>query len=1095
MTTTVTPQPPAGSDGVQPIYEPNRRWTQWNMAELYMGPTTPGSQHFVPNVNDMAVDLTTFQWYLIIAVDPTSFIPSFTEIVEAVPDDQFSDIDRLLSPGPGPRPSTYILYINQSVKPFSAAIDARLYVMGTAVASCQVVTGSALEGNQQIISAVYDQTGDLVGQSIPLETVDAVGAIKVVPPFSTTTALANGEVVTAIFFSATGDVVSMSQLVVENTAFIRGPDQGVKYVTGISIKSPFISQSDPTQIIYPLNLPLTSLNMMGVVNYSDGSSITLPVDGTKFTMFGLNNGFVATVIGQKVPLILKYNLSADEVAYGVSANSQYFITQEFTAITKQTEGQYTVKLFGYPVWVDAITGYTIQWYLFNLDRTTYYNVTPYVTYQNALNPTGYGIQQNLQVQLNLQSVNGSFGNYIFTQTIGVSLLSQGTETDTNWEVTFSPGQSPVYGADNSASVTMISENLWLVDLSLGEDDVNDWLDRIYWTTEPLYNPSLEVAAPTPNMFSVIVNGVETVFPISQWNQTLTINQSITPYSTLFVRFFRRTSNNDLQLAMAGVPAYPTSNVTPVTTPVPSGTPAPTVAPTGMQISIRAGWFNELGGAQSLYYPVTIGSTVISSPPTGPNAASTWSPVTAGVTVGATDALLNLALIDLSTGLPATVQPVSWGVSLPGNATLFSAGSLPYTSVYSDAEETMVLVPNLTGATLMMNVVGTFADLSTVIQQMPVYATPVGTPVPTPTPAPSGSWPCYTYQFVNSGLPVIESYPLDQTGAITQPRWSLQNQGLQADFGYPGGVANLNYSPAYTIAGTAITIPTGTATDLDALWNSLQNPYSAQSQAFTNFITMTRGTAGAITANGLVVSVFENVSAFIEYLVELNAFGNTSDQVWAGMTTQLQAAGLYTGSNQAIIMPLWEEMAVTYSNSTLSPPVTNSTETVYVFTDSAEITDTIGSINYLVSISAPTVMIERIVTTTPSPTPTPLPSITMTPTPTASATPAPTVTPTPTTSATPTPTPTATPTPSPSATPTPTPSASPTPTPSPSATASPTPSPSATPTPSPSATPTPSPSATATPTPSPSPTASATPAPSATPTPSPTATPTPTPSGT
>lgn len=89
-----------------------------------------------------------------------------------------------------------------------------------------------------------------------------------------------------------------------------------------------------------------------------------------------------------------------------------------------------------------------------------------------------------------------------------------------------------------------------------------------------------------------------------------------------------------------------------------------------------------------------------------------------------------------------------------------------------------------------------------------------------------------------------------------------------------------------------------------------------------------------------------------------------------------------------------------------------------------------------------------------PTPTPTPTNTPTPTPTNTPTPTPTNTPTPTPTDVPTPTPTPTdvPTPTPTDIPTPTPTNTPSPTP----TASPTPTPSPTPIPSPTPTPTPLP---------------------------------------
>lgn len=555
MSTPITATPPAGSDGVVPYWPKNNTWKIWNILELYMGPSTPGTNHYVPNVGDWAVDTNLNQFYKVTALDPTTFIPTLQIVKGVVPVDEFSDQDRLLSPGPGPRSNTYLMYVNKNTKPYTAAIDARLYVLGTATRFCRVVIGSTLNGTEKVISAVYDSSGNLVGQDIPLEVVDGTNAVKTVPPFNTTEDLTDGEVVTAQFFSDTGDLVSMSQLKVRNTGFIRSPALGTKYVTSIGLASPFLSSADPSKILYPLNVPLQGLNLMGVVNYSDGSSNTLPVDGTRFQLFGYNTGFVATVIGQKVPLVLKYNLAQNEIAYGATVQQGAFMTAQFEATTIEPDNQYMVKLVCYPIWVDSVNGYRLRWFLLNLDRTVWYDVTQYIVYQNAFNPIAYGLQQRIQVQLNLQKVNGSFLNFNFTQTVWISLLNQGTERTTNWTIAFAPGQTPQFGPGNYAATTFINQNLWKVNLAMGETDIENWLARAYGATLPLYDTQNEPAPLVPTHFALMVGTTEYEYPISQWNQDLTSNQAIPDSSTLFVRFFKRTPDNDLQLSIAGFPVY------------------------------------------------------------------------------------------------------------------------------------------------------------------------------------------------------------------------------------------------------------------------------------------------------------------------------------------------------------------------------------------------------------------------------------------------------------------------------------------------------------------------------------------------------------
>lgn len=553
MTTSIT-----GSDGGVPIYQPDDRWTTWRLAEIYTG--TVGKGRYVPKVNDYVVDTDTDERYIVTDLDLTTLVPTLKK-VQPVPSDSLSDIDVLLGVGPGTDSDTYRVYLDTSVMPHTLAVDARLKVHGSMATKAKIFMGSELLGTQKVISAFYDQTGTLLGQEIPLELVAMPQGVnytlKCVPVCYTTEEIPDGEVVSVVFYSDAGHVVSKRQLLVENTAFIRSSDASVKYVSDISLESPFMSSADPTLLQYPLNVPLAGLNLMGRVHYSDGSSMLMPVDGTKFAVFGLEN-FVATIVGQKIPLVLRYNLSEGEIAYGLSVGSERFISEVYRATTLKADGAYSVKLFGYPVWIDSINGYRLEWFLYNLDRQAMYRVTPYVQINantRAFDPIAYGVNQKLSVSLNLKDVDSTFSSYIHTQTIEIVLMNQGSERTTNWTIAFESGQNPVYGKNNFAATTFVNQNLMTVNLAMGETTLDGWLNRLYYLTKPLIDPDRELTAPAPDYFAILIGTTVLEFTIAQWNAVLSINQVVANSDTMFIKFFKRTVDNDIQLAIAGVPVY------------------------------------------------------------------------------------------------------------------------------------------------------------------------------------------------------------------------------------------------------------------------------------------------------------------------------------------------------------------------------------------------------------------------------------------------------------------------------------------------------------------------------------------------------------
>jgi hypothetical protein len=545
-----------GTDGHVPVYNPDERWALWRLSDLYMG--TVGLNKFVPKVGDWVKDTDTNVDYEVTALNLTSLVPTLREVHDT-PTGEFGDV--LLGVGPGTQSDTYRCYIDKTPLPYTLAVDARLMVAGTMAVACKIFRGSVLDGTGEVISNFYDNSGNLLGDVIPLEVVVMPGvsnvAVKTVPVCYTTKDLPDGETVTAVFYAADGHVVSKRQLLIENTGFIRSSALGTKYITHISLKSPFLSMSDPQLIQYPLNVPLNGLNLIGVAHYSDGSTIELPVDQTKFQVFGFEN-FVSTIVGQEFPIVLKYNLSSGEIVYTSEPQPDKFITANYTATTTNEDGAYTVKLFGYPVWQDGILGYKMEWYMYNLDRQAVFHVTPHVSYNantQVFDGLLYGATQHLSVSVNLKDVNPSFKSFVHTQTIDVVLLGAGTLRTTNWKVGFDPNQNPMFGIGNHADTVYTNVNLSTINLATGAADQDTWLERLYRTAKPLTDPQAELAAPAPTHFALVNAGADVVLPISQWDQTITLNFAYANNSSVFVKFFKRTADNDIQLAIAALPVY------------------------------------------------------------------------------------------------------------------------------------------------------------------------------------------------------------------------------------------------------------------------------------------------------------------------------------------------------------------------------------------------------------------------------------------------------------------------------------------------------------------------------------------------------------
>lgn len=551
-----------GTDGHSPIYDPEGRFQVWAMHEIYQGEY--GENRYVPKVKDLVKDMDTGLEYRVVGLDLATLIPTLDQM-DTIPSGEINDDDLLLGVGPGTQSDTYRVYLDKSVIPYSLAVDARLSVAGTMAAYARIFKGADLTDQGNIVSLVYDSAGNIIGNKIPLELVayrqdEGVNiATKTIPVCQTMANLQDGEIVTTVIYSDVGHVVSKRQLLVENTAFIRTANLSTKYITDISMECPFLSGTDPRLINLPINVTLSGLNIFGVVHYSDGTFQRMPIDGTKFAVLGLDS-YLATWVDNETSVSLRYRLSAGEVAYGSQVGEFAHLSETYKIKTIQQDGAYSVKLYCYPVWLNAVDGYTLRWYLYNSDRDVVYNVTGQIEYalnSPAFNPIQYGVNQRLNVAVNLQAVNGAYRNYRHAQTVEVVLWRQGTERQTNWTVGFEMGQNPPFGDNNShAKLEFVNTNLYRLDLSNGATTQDEWLERMYYRTKPIIDQERELVPPIPSHFRLRFGNFDLEFPIESWNLVHQVGNGLAVNGTVFIEFIQRTPLNDLQLSVAALPLWP-----------------------------------------------------------------------------------------------------------------------------------------------------------------------------------------------------------------------------------------------------------------------------------------------------------------------------------------------------------------------------------------------------------------------------------------------------------------------------------------------------------------------------------------------------------
>ena len=555
-----------GTDDISPSYNPSDKFILWSINDVFkynINGNIVGSiglNKYVPKINDLVVDQSVMSFYLVTALDSITYIASLTEKdVTSLFNTTVSSYDTVFGLETEYQSYTYKTFLDTSVTPYKLTIDTRWKIPGTMSNYCKIFLGADITSTGTVISMVYDNSGNLRTNNIPLELVVIENmtnySLKIVMPCNTNITMPDNEIVTAVIYDDNGIVIQKRQLLIENTSFIRSINAGTKYVVSIGLTTPFISISNPTVINLPLNIPVSQLNLTGVVNYSDGSSANYPVDNNKFTLQGISqyDPNLDLFVGQTFGLVLRYNLSEGEYSYQSTPNNKYVSVPYTLQLTNQNNS-YIVKIYGYPVWVNSSIGYTMKYFLFNLDRNLYFDVTNLVTYTNNTSFNGklYNSLQVLNLSLNLQSVSMNFIPFIYTQIYSVLLDGIPTPNQTPWTLQHIQNNTlNTYGSGLRAVIDLQDSSKLRLDSGITTQ--TGWLAQVYNNIYPILNPNAETTPIQPTWFELTYNNITVQVPIGNWNQNISIGVSLTLDVTVFLRFYTMSSNNtEINLGMSAM---------------------------------------------------------------------------------------------------------------------------------------------------------------------------------------------------------------------------------------------------------------------------------------------------------------------------------------------------------------------------------------------------------------------------------------------------------------------------------------------------------------------------------------------------------------
>ncbi len=539
-----------------PVYNPNGLYKEWGYDEIYKGVKGIGDGNvgrYVPKVNDKVFSAALRKTFIVEAVDPGTLLSTLERYVES-PEDGATDKDFILGVGNRYPQEGYFIYVDNSLDKPVLAIDSMAFWRRKEILYFRVFAGFNPLPTAEVLSARYNQSNEYIDDKIMAVKLDDINGVEAYVPDVgwAKRQIVDGETLTVVAYDARG-VNSMVTMLGRNSGMVRQSNSTVLAVQSIQLVGPNVDASGKT-IKVAVNATLDSIALMCQVTYRGGKTVQKPIDGSKIRIIS-DADYIPSSPGIDQDLVLIYTFDATEAFDGSLNNTDRFFQETYTIKADATLKAYGMKLFSYPYWKSAAQGYGIRHFLQSMDRDAVYDVTDLVELKTGsapFDPLLMGVKQSLVFALDISKVDPRFTDYRHSQNIKFTLLADGvTDGVTPWLVGFE-GTQVDYGDKIEARLAYVSSQVWTTTVDCGAASQEEWLERLYYATRPIYNTQTESAPMVPTHFIFVVNGLRYRKAIADWNQPFTVKSGGSVGDLAVIHWVAEVNGVDLQLASSGL---------------------------------------------------------------------------------------------------------------------------------------------------------------------------------------------------------------------------------------------------------------------------------------------------------------------------------------------------------------------------------------------------------------------------------------------------------------------------------------------------------------------------------------------------------------
>lgn len=536
------------------LIDDNRGFRTWHIDQIYKGPTSGPEENIVPNVDD-----AVFDWgnviYRVISVDSISRV-SVLAVFDPTANIQ-GEPANILTALSGYQPTIqYRAFLDTSGLRNTFSIDTRFVIHGSDANKAKLFKGTDTL-NGQVISIELNSSGDVIGEDISLELIDLNNNTMSRPTLINTNAdLDDGELVTLVVYAQTGGVTGETTFVVKNSSAIRAAGASSVYITDVVLISPLLSDTISDLIELPANVPVTAANFAAEVVYSDGTRITMPIDGNRVKLHGLEN-FNIALSGANASVVLSYYPLPGEAAINANGSSATHVHRTYRTVATGADVSYSFRLNVIPIY-NGLGAYTLRYFLTNTERDVSMFLSQSAVTMQQLDGQPVVLSANGIMQTIVASfvpgdtLGGLFGDYVYTERFDLVLSDPALPNTDPFIVDYIGDGNTTYGVDvmmhaaNNGSNNPIS-------LGFGYSTYSEWLAALYYKTSPPFDGASESSAPDPTHFRIWDGAVVSAdIHVAEWNSAIDhlTGGTWSVYQTIYIEWLFEAAGNMQTLSVS-----------------------------------------------------------------------------------------------------------------------------------------------------------------------------------------------------------------------------------------------------------------------------------------------------------------------------------------------------------------------------------------------------------------------------------------------------------------------------------------------------------------------------------------------------------------